>query len=159
MPSRFNLPHIDISNRAVLRPYQAPQENRGGGSAPRVREEHGRRLQAQLTAAFLAGDGLKTTDDRLEPATGVYLEVELRGGSKPDDLEKKKAGVKPAATRAETGQPTKIALFVPDEARPLLEAILRDYTSGPLTEKGQVPPYKPFVEPIESIRQARLETF
>jgi hypothetical protein len=159
MPSRFNLPHIDISNRAVLRPYQAPQENRGGGSAPRIREEHGRRLQAQLTAAFLAGDSLKTTDDRLEPASGVYLEVELRGGSKVDDLERKRSGVKPAATKAESGQPTTIALFVPDEARPLLEAILRDYTSGPLTPKGQVPQYKPFVEPIESIRQARLETF
>jgi hypothetical protein len=47
---------------------------------------------------------------------------------------------------------------VHDEARPVLEEILRDYTSGPLTRAGE-PPRKGFVDPIETFRQARLETF
>ncbi|WP_201722337.1 hypothetical protein, partial [Sulfitobacter sp. HI0040] len=41
----------------------------------------------------------------------------------------------------------------------MLESILTDYQTGELTEKGQNPPNKPFVEPIEAIRKARLETF
>lgn len=39
----------------------------------------------------------------------------------------------------------------------MFENILVDYTSGPLTEKQNVR-YKDFVDPIETIRQARLET-
>lgn len=159
MPTRFVLPHIDISNRAITRPYQAPQENRGGGSTPLIREEHGRRLQAELTAAFQAADGTRVIDERLDPTSGVYLEVELRPGSKIDDvLERTREGVIPGATRLQGNDATKIALFVPDAARPVLEQVLRDYRSGPLTEGGK-PPKKDRVEPIEAIRQARLETF
>src|SRR5689334_7360411 len=119
MATRFNLPHVDISNRAVVRPYQAPQESRGGGSAPRIREEHGNRLQAQLAAAFAAGDIQRPIDNRLEPAGGVYLEVEIRG-AKADILEKKRPGLKPGASRIESNDSTTVALFVPDAARPVL---------------------------------------
>lgn len=158
MVTRFNRPHIDISNRAVTRPYQAPQESRGGGSAPRIREQHGRRLQAQLETAFRTADASRAVDDRLPPATGVYLEVELRRGDKPDTLERKREGIVPGAVRTEPNEASTVALFVPDTARPVLESILRDYTSGPLTPLRQEPQRKNFVEPIEAVRHARLET-
>lgn len=159
MAPPFNLPHVDMSGRAIARPYQAQQESRGGGSAPRIREQHGARLQTQLGAAFAASDGLRTKDERLEPASGVYLEVELRRGDKASILERKADGVVPGATRQEENDATTIALFVPDEARAVLEEILHDYTSGPLTPMGERPRRAQFVEPIEAIRQARLETF
>jgi hypothetical protein len=158
MPTRFTLPHIDISGRAITREYQAPRENRGGGSAPRIREEHGRRLQAELAAAFRGADDGRVPDERLEPASGVYLEVELRAGSKPDDvLERTSDGVRPGATRVQQNETTTVALFVPDAARPILERVLDDYRSGPLTAGGSAP-RKDRVEPIDAIRQARLET-
>lgn len=157
MPSRFDRPHIDISGRAIPRPYQAPQESRGGGSAPRIREEHGRRLQVELAAAFRGADDTRSQDDRLEASSGVYLEVALRPGDKAK-LERKSDGIRPGATHLERNNATTIALFVPDEARPVLEGILRDYASGPLTEKRQEPQRRDVVEPIEAIRQARLET-
>ena len=78
---------------------------------------------------------------------------------KPDDLEKRKVKIRPAAVKPEENGSSTVALYVPDEARPILREILRDYTEGSLTEKAQNPKNKNFVEPIEAIRQARLETF
>ena len=158
MATRFTRPHIDISSRAVARPHQAPQEHRGGGSAPRVREQHGLRLQAELAAAFQPGDAARTVDDRLGASSGVYLEVELRRGEKAGILERKTDGILPGAARTEPNESTRIALLVPDAARPVLESILRDYTSGPLTTIRHEPPRKEKVEAIEAIRRARLET-
>lgn len=159
MASSFDRPHLDISNRAIARLYQAPKEARGGGSASRVRAEHGARLQAELAAAFHDADEHKTVDDRLEPASGVYLEVELRRGDNPQLLEQKSKHIRPGATRMQENERATVALYVPDEARPVLDEILRDYTSGPLTEKGQAPQHKAKVEAIEAFRQSRLETF
>ena len=51
-----------------------------------------------------------------------------------------------------------VGLFAPDEAREVFLDILREYQEGELTPKGR-PRRKGFVEAIESIRQARLETF
>lgn len=159
MPTRFTLPHIDISTRGITRPYQAPRENIGGGGTPRIREEHGARLQAQLAATFRSSDAVRPVDDRIPPPEGTYIEVELRRSSKPDELEKKKAGIRPGAVQLEENEAVTVALYVPDEARPILEGILEDYRAGPLTAIGQQPPKKDTVEPIEAIRQARLETF
>jgi len=154
----FTLPHIDISDRAITRTYQAPKENRGGGSAVRIREEHGARLQAQLATAYEAADALRQTADIGEPA-GVLLEVELRRGEKPDVLERKSDGITPGAVRTDAESPTTIGLLVPEGARQVLEEILSDYRTGPLSERGRKPPRAGMVEPIEAIRQARLETF
>jgi hypothetical protein len=158
MATRFNRPHLNISRRAVSRPYQADQENRGEGNTIRDREEHGMRLQVELAAAFQAGDATRTVDARLAPASGVYLEVELRRGEKPDLLEGKRDGMRPGATRRDEDETTIVALYVPDAARPALEHILQDYRSGPLTPLRQKPPRQDRVEAIEAIRQARLET-
>ncbi len=48
----FVLPHLDISDRRQPSLYKAPSRNMGGGSAPRIREQHGAILLGQLRAAF-----------------------------------------------------------------------------------------------------------
>src|SRR5690606_8579535 len=108
MASPFDRPHINISDRAITRLYQAPLENRGGGSAPRTRAEHGARLQSELTAAFQGADAHKTTDDRVDPAAGIYLEVELRKGDNPSLLEQKSARIRPGATRTLENESTTV---------------------------------------------------
>ncbi|MAJ09229.1 S8 family peptidase [Ponticaulis sp.] len=155
----FDKPHFNISNRVIRRSYQAPSRNMGGGSAPRVRAEHAARLDTEFNIAFAGADEARPSDPRLEAPTGVYLEVELRGSKRPDDvLQRKSDGIIPgAAKRSEAGD-LSVALFVPDDARPVLEAILNEYRSGPTNRKGE-PPKKDKIEPIESVRQARLETF
>lgn len=158
MPNEFDLPHIDIGRRAIARPFQAPREARGGGGAPRIREEHGARLQAQLSNALSIADEARPTHDNLEPTPGVYLEVELARKKKPDKLEKKSVGISPGAVKLESNETSTVALYVPDNARPVLERILEEYRTGPLTDVANEPRYKDVVEPIEEIRQARLET-
>lgn len=159
MSERFSLPHLEISHLKQDGDYQAPSENRGGGSAPRIREEHGARLKRELEAAFTAMDQrAPATPEGIEPAGGKYVEVEILRQRKVDKLERKKDGVKPGAVRMEQNEALTVALFVPNEAKPVLERILEDYTGGDLTEAGN-PPNKGFVEPIEAIREARLQTF
>ena len=50
------------------------------------------------------------------------------------------------------------AAYVPDESREVFAEILREYQEGELTPGGK-PQRRAFVDPIESIRAARLETF
>lgn len=155
MASRFTLPHIDISGFRSSSPYL------GSGSAidgaVRIREEHGRRLQNELNAALAAADAERPVDDRLFPAKGTYLEVELQRGAKPDILTRKREGIRPGAVKADENNLRTVALYVPDSARAALQQILADYTEGPLTGRGN-PPKDATVGPIEAFRRARLET-
>jgi hypothetical protein len=155
MATRFTLPHIDITGLHSAGDYQGGGSGRGS-SAVRIREEHGRRLLNELNASLAAADAGRPTDDRLPPATGGYVEVELRRGTSPDILERRRSGLAPRASKDENDART-VALFVPDEARSALAAILQDYMEGPLTGRDN-PPNKSTVEPIEAFRQARLET-
>lgn len=52
MPPEFNLTHIDLSSLKQTSQYKAPLRNMGGGSAPRIREEHADLLLGQLQASF-----------------------------------------------------------------------------------------------------------
>lgn len=157
--SKFTLPHINISKRIVKQKYQAPRRNMGGGSAPRVRAEHGARILKEMKAAFIDADDHKLTHPDLEPSDAVYLEVELLKGANPDAiLEQKKQHVRTGASQKTEDDRTRVALLVPDNAREVVESILEDYTSGPLTDAGN-PQRQNKVEPIEAVRRARLETF
>lgn len=155
MATRFTLPHIDISAFVTSSNYSG--QGSGGSSATRIREEHGSRLLNELSAAFEAADAARVQDDRLPPATGSYVEVELRRGTNPDGLARKTQGIKPTAVQ-DSADGRLVALFVPDHARVALTAILEDYRSGQLTAKGQQPPKAATVGPIEAFRRARLET-
>lgn len=154
MPTRFNLPHIDISAFVSSSGYLG--QGSGGSSAVRVRAEHGARLQNELSAAFAAMDADRFADERLLPTNGSYVEVELRRGGDPDGLARKKQGIKSTAVK-DGSDGRLVALYVPDHARGALESILADYMKGPLTKKGK-PPKQASVEPVEAFRRARLET-
>ncbi len=132
----------------------------GGGSAPRIRVEHGQKILAEMRAAFTNADTKRPTDQRLEPPDGVYVEVTLRPDAKPlDTLDRKREDVRTGAIKREDNEDIKAVLYVPDDARPVLEKVLEDYRTGPLSARGKQPPNKSRVDPIESIRSARLESF
>jgi hypothetical protein len=156
MPSRYNLPHIDITRFATSQEYVGEQSF--GSSAVRERAVHGQKIQNELQAAWAAADRTEPTDARLEPPTGTFVEVELRRGTPADTLDRKSADIRTGAVKANDANERTIALYVPDHARPVLERILDDYLHGELTEGGN-PPNKTTVEAIEAIRTARLETF
>ena len=158
MAQEFSRPHINLSDRKESHSYKAPSQNRGGGGAPRIREEHGARIQQELRATFAITDETAIDVDGWEKPEGRYIEVELSPRKNPLSLEKKRARVMPGASKIEVNDTVSVALYVPDTARDVLESIIADYTEGSLT-KGGNPRYQDFVEPIEAIRQARLQTF
>jgi hypothetical protein len=116
-------------------------------------------LRGQFSQAATEFEQDRPRDDRVSPDAGIYLEVELRPNANSDGLERKRSHLKPASAKLGASDNRVVGLFVPEEARVVLESILTDYQSGDLTERGKNPPYKTFVEPIEAIRKARLETF
>lgn len=156
MATRFTLPHIDISAFRHTNDYAG--QSSGGSSVPRIRAEHGAKLLSELNAALVAIDEFKAVDNRLEPATGGFIEVEISRKAKPDLLERKNDGVRPGAV-VEADNFKTVALYVPDLARPVLGKILNDYLNGPLSEKRGNPPHATLVESIEAFRRAHLETF
>ncbi len=164
MVSPYDLPHIDLSRRAQAVPYSSPISNNPGAGTPRIREEHGARLRGELAAAYQAFDAERREDPRLGRSEGTFLELELRPRSQVQVIERKSDGIRPGAARLKDDDRRNdpdgliVGLYVPDEAREILTNILREYQEGKVSEKGR-PPRKDFVETIDSIRQARLETF
>jgi Subtilase family len=155
MPSRYNLPHIDITAFASSQEYVG--EPGFGSQAVRERVAHGQRLQNELRVSLAAADANKPTDERLEAPDGTFIEVELRRGTNPETLESKRQGIRAGATKATDANYRTIALFVPDQARPVFEQIFDDYLNR--DTPGGNPAQQAKVESIESIRIARLETF
>lgn len=167
MPEDYNLPHIDISGNAVSRAYQSPGVGRGGGSALRDPREHGARLGQEMQLALTQADARRPQDDRIPEVDGSYLEVELIPKKDPGSLERGPAPrkdqeqdekVRPGATNVGDNGYSTVALFVPDSQREVLSKILDEYAMGTPTDTGR-PQHNTYVAGIESIRQARLETF
>lgn len=158
MADRFSLPHIDISGRRVVRDYQAPRPNPIAG-VPKDRREHGTQLRQQLAAAFVGFDEARPDRPELGPPQGSFIEVELARGKKAEVLERKSDHVVPGATQLLENEAIKVVLYVPNAARGVLDRIIADYTTGPLTEVAQNPPYKGYVESIQEIRQAHFASF
>jgi hypothetical protein len=156
MPSRFTLPHVDITPLVATSDYSG--EGAFGSPGVRIREEHGKRIQNELRVAMAAADETRPADARLEAPTGTYIEVELRRGTPGDALDMKTSGIRTGAVKVE-GTSRTLALYVPDHARPAFEEILNEYLTGELTAIGQNPPNKAKVEAIEAIRTARIATF
>jgi hypothetical protein len=95
----------------------------------------------------------------LEPSEGAYYQVELRKGAKADKLERKRDDIVVGATKVDPEtQAVSAVLFIPDASLPALEQIFEDYATGNLTGSG-VPQRKDYVDPIETIRRARLFSF
>ena len=155
MPTRFSQPHIDIARFITSQDYQG--SGSGGGSGVRDRISHGRRVQQELEAALRVMDSLRDVDDRVDPPTGTYLEVEFRAGAKADTLDGKTEKIRSGAAKIGANNDSVIALYVPDEARQNLQNLLQNYLTGTLTATGN-PPNKSKVEAIEAFRAARMET-
>ena len=158
MASPYDLPHIDLSRRLQTAPFTSAASNPIGAGTPRSREEHGEKLRGELAASYRAFDAARREDPRLDPPQGTFLEVELKRGSRVEVVERKKAGIRPGAAKLELNENRIVGLYVADESREIFADILREYQQGELTPGGK-PQRKDFVEPIESIRAARLETF
>src|ERR1035437_3480689 len=137
MPSRYNLPHIDITTFVSTHEYAGEQSR--GSSAVRERAAHGQRIQNELRVALEAADRSKPTDERLEAPTGTFLEVELRRGTSPNALDMKRQDIRAGAAKATETNDRTIALYVPDHARPVLEQIINDYLNGQLRDGGNPP--------------------
>ena len=158
MASPYDLPHIDLSRRLQAAPFTSAASNPIGAGTPRSREEHGEKLRGELAASYRAFDAARREDPRLDPPQGAFLEVELKRGSRVEVVERKTTGIQPGAARLESNENRIVGLYVADESREIFADILREYQQGELTPGGK-PQRKDFVEPIESIRAARLETF
>ena len=158
MASPYDLPHIDLSWRLQATPFTSAASNQIGAGTPRSREEHGEKLRGELAASYRAFDAARREDPRLDPPQGAFLEVELKRGSRVDVVERRDDGIRPGAARLDTNEKRIVGLYVPDESREVFAEILREYQEGELTPGGK-PQRKAFVDPIESIRAARLETF
>ena len=158
MTSPYELPHLDLSRRLQAVPFTSAASNQIGAGTPRSREQHGAKLRGELAAAYRAFDAARREDERIGPPVGAVLEVELKRGTRIETVERKRDGIMPGAARREESDIRIVGLYVPDETREVFLDILREYQEGELTLKGN-PRRKGFVEAIESIRQARLETF
>lgn len=160
--SDHNRPHLDITALAQRGDYKSPNSNARQRQLLRIRADHGARLVTELGAAFATADaGQGAFDDiiGLEPPDGTFLEVELHPSAGPTTLERSSEGTRQGAVVLDENGVRRIALFVPDDMRDTLEQVFRDYTEGEIRSVNGTPPKATRVEPIEHIRQARLESF
>jgi hypothetical protein len=161
--SEHDRPHLNISALAQRAEYKSPATNGRQSPLQRIRDDHGRRLAAELRTAFERADAFQFAPIQsipdLEPIGGVFLEVELNSQAGAQVLERKSEKTRQSAEVVLPEGIRRLALFVPDNARETLEAVIADYTEGEITSKNGTPPKASRVEPIEHIREARLRTF
>lgn len=161
--SENNRPHLNISALVQRGEYTSPATNPRQSPLQRIRNDHGRRLAVELRNAFNRADASQSLPvqriSELDPIGGVYLEVELNPKAGAQILERRREKTRQSAEVVSDEGVRRIALFVPDDARETLEAIIADYTEGEITSKKGTPPGASRVEPIEHIREARLRTF
>ena len=161
--SNYDKPHLDISALVARGEYKSPSSNPRGTAVQRIRADHGQRLATELHEAFARADAEQAAPiaeiEGLEPAGGVFLEVELAPGSGAVMVERKTEGTRQSAEKILENGARSLALFVPEDARDKIEAILEDYRKGEITSVHGTPPKASRVEPIEHFREARLRTF
>lgn len=161
--SEFNRPHIDIAQLAQRASFKSPGSNARLQPLLRIRDDHGRRLVAELNAAFERADEVQRAPLAAVPdlpaPEGMFLEIELHPSVGPTTLERSREKTRQGAVTFTEGGARRIALFVPDDARDTFEAVFRDYTFAEIQTEGGSPKGKTRVEPIEHIREARMRTF
>ncbi len=161
--SEHDRPHLDISALVQRGEYKSPATNGRQSPLQRIRDDHGRRLAAELRTAFDRADASQSAPiqdiPELDLVGGVYLEIELSPQAGAQTLERKREKTRQSAEVVTAEGARRVALFVPDDARETLEAVIADYTEGEITSTKGTPPGASRVEPIEHIREARLRTF
>lgn len=154
----FILQHVDISNRFRRTDYKPNSGNFVGAGTDRSREEHGSRLSGELAQAYRAFDAQRKDGGRLGNSQGVFLEVEILSKAKIEILERKRDGYFPSAPKKISDDLNSVGLYVPNDKRHVFEEILIEYTSGETTRTG-LPKRKDLVDSVESIREAKFETY
>lgn len=154
----YNLPHIEISH------LTAPENYKSHNTGPRpkygrTRSQHGVRIATELEAAFAEADQSRPVAGQLpegsaEPS-GSYIRVELNAEAGHQDVERKSENTRQSAERLLESGARSVVLYVPDEARELLTAVVNDYRGDGLTRAGN-PLQAKRVEPIENVRLANL---
>ena len=139
MASRYNRPHLYISSRLERVPYKSKQGGSGQGT-PRVAGEHGAKLRQEFSQAFTAFDESRPTDERLEPPSGAFVEVELTRNAQVTKLERKRDGILPSAVNLNQNEARIVGLFVPDDKKEVLDSILAEYGAW---EPGEDSPKNP----------------
>lgn len=160
--SEHDRPHLDISALVQRGEYKSPGNNGRQSPLQRIRGDHGQRLAAELRTAFDRADASQTSLHGiadLEPIGGVFLEVELNSQAGAQILERRSEKTRQSAEVVSEEGMRRVALFVPDDARETLKAVIADYAEGEIKSKKGTPPGATRVEPIEHIREARLRTF
>ncbi|MBD3729290.1 MAG: S8 family peptidase [Sphingomonadales bacterium] len=161
--SEYDRPHLDISSLVQRGEYKSPTSNARSDAVQRIRADHGQRLATELHEAFARADegqGAPLADlPDINPAGGIYLEVELSPGAGALLVERKTEGTRQSAEKVLENGARTLALFVPDEARDKIAAVIADYTDGEITSPKGTPPRASRVEPLEHFREARLRTF
>lgn len=158
MASNYELPHINIENRRERVNYKGSSAPTGS-QVPQDPQEHGTLLRSQLSVAVTEFEQSRPADERISPTPGVYLEVELRRNTDPAKYERKNDGVTPASAKIDASERRIVGLFVPENAKVVLDDILKEYQNFEPSEEKKRPPRQSLVDPIEAIRTARLETF
>lgn len=154
----YNLPHIGISHLTATENYKShntgPRPQYG-----RTRSQHGVRIATDLKAAFVEADQRRPHANQLPEGSpepkGVYIRVELNEEAGHQDVERSSEKTRQSSERLLDSGARSVVLYVPDEARELLTAVVNDYQGGDLTEAGN-PPQAKRVEPIENVRMANL---
>ena len=136
MTSKYTLPHINVESRRERADFKSASERFTESRPIRDRQQHGALLRAQFSSAVKEFEQDRPSDKRVTPEAGVYLEVELQRNANPDSLEKKRNRLKPASAKLKASGNRIIGLFVPDEAKHVLESILTDYETGDLSGIG-----------------------
>ena len=161
--SEHDRPHFNISALVQRGEYKSAGNNARQSPLQRIRDDHGRRLAAELRTAFDRADASQIAPIQeipdLESVGGVFLEVELSPLAGAQILERRREKTRQSAETVSEEGVRRLALFVPDDARDTLEAVIADYTEGEITSANGTPPRASRIEPIEHIREARLRTF
>ncbi|MEL7043185.1 MAG: S8 family peptidase [Pseudomonadota bacterium] len=157
--TRFDKPHIDISDLGQSRPYKS----KGvpiGQRVQRIRAEHGPRLIEEYETALEEATRERPNDRKkgIEP-TGVVLEFELAPRSQSAKLERVREQTRQGAVRVDPNGTQKVALIVPDDKRDVLAELLDEYTNAELENEGDNPPNAGRIDQIDHIRRATFETF
>ena len=161
--SEYDKPHLDISSLVQRGEYKSPTSNARSGAVQRIRADHGQRLATELHEAFARADegqGAPLADlPGIDPPGGTFIEVELSPGAGALLVERKTEGTRQSAEKVLENGARTLALFVPDESRDTLAAVIADYTDGEITSPKGTPPRASRIEPLEHFREARLRTF
>ncbi len=154
-------PHFYLQNVGQSEQYTTRQRPRTPAPPVRVREEHGRVLEAALNHAIEGAQARAEVRPPDEAASGgFYLEFQLPADSAQfvQNLENRLKGIELVSVR-QTGEntPAYATVFVPFSAASHFQRILEEYRTQ-LTPRSERPRHEALVNRIDSIALAAIRS-